>query len=99
MSLVDLPRAITLFVEAARAGNIRDLIADFTADAAVFDRGREHRGAAIVHWGNWFFVQHRKLIEPIDATGKESQAVLSVVVSDIERTKSDQLEWTFTMDG
>ena len=99
MSLANLPGPIATFIDAARAGSIRDLVATMTADAAVLDRGREHRGPEIVHWGNWFFVQHRKLIDPIKASVKESQAVLSVVVSDIGRTESQRLEWTFAMDG
>jgi hypothetical protein len=99
MSLANLPGPIATFIEAARAGSIRDLVATMSADAAVLDRGREHRGPAIVHWGNWYFVQHRKLIDPIKASVKESHAVLSVAVSDIGRTKSERLEWIFTMDG
>jgi len=99
MSLTEIPGAIIEFIEAARAGNTRDLVANLTTDAAVFDRGHEHRGAAIVHWGNWLFAQPRKLISPIKATDKDGIAIIYVVVSDTRRTKPEQFEWSFQMVG
>ena len=99
MWLANLPAVITAFVEAANAGNIRGLVATFAADAAVFDREREHRGHAIVHWGNWFFMQPRKLVYPIRVVRKNNEMLLSVIVCDTGRAKPEQLDWSFTMAG
>ena len=97
MPLANLPAPISTFVEAAKAGDIRNLLANFTADAVVRDRGREHRGPAIVHWGNWLFTQSRRLVFPIRAEVRKSQTTLSVVICDLGRTKPEYFEWEFTL--
>lgn len=97
MPLASLPAPIWTFVEAAKAGDIRNLVANFTADAVVRDRGREHRGPAIVHWGNWLFTQSRRLVFPLRVEVREGQTILSVVISDLDRTKPEYFEWEFTL--
>lgn len=99
MSLSELPKAIVAFIEAARAADIRDLLATLTTNALILDGGREHRGPAIVHWGSWSFAQPRKFIHPIKFVYKDDVAVVYIALADNKYISPKQIEWSFQMTG
>ena len=54
MALANLPRAVVTFLDALGKRDIPAILARFTGDAVLVDRGVEHSGDAIKTWSEGF---------------------------------------------
>lgn len=79
---MNLPDLITAFVKAQNSHDSAAFAASFTADAIVFDEGKNHQGRnEIKAWTEEANEKYHTAMEPIEYSGSGEMGVLSARIS------------------
>lgn len=75
---IALPHAISTYFAISNGGDIANVKQCFTADAAVFDEGKSHKGhAAIMAWQRAVQAAFEYTVEPIQTVAEGSQVTVT----------------------
>jgi ketosteroid isomerase-like protein len=78
---LQIPQAITAFIEATNRHDTDGLLATLTDNAIITDEGQEHRGiAAIKTWSDEKYVGAKVTLEVVDAVTNGDKTIVTVKV-------------------
>jgi ketosteroid isomerase-like protein len=78
---IQMPQAITAFIEATNRHDTDELLATLTHDAVVTDEGQEYRGiAAIKTWSDEKYVGAKVTLDVVDAVTNGDKTIVTVKV-------------------
>lgn len=78
---LEIPQAITAFIEATNAHNTDEFLATFIDSAVITDEGQEYRGiAAIKTWSDEKYVGAKITLEAVKVIDSGDKTILTVKV-------------------